>query len=102
MWLTSDAPADPEDDTVIDKHGEDTQNNAVKMMMHAIQIEDEEAQHDAVHQMIQIPHHRTIGSWAESKLANGKPLFQILMEIVDNIHFEWTEDKQTKLEALVE
>jgi hypothetical protein len=78
MWLISGAPEDPEDDTVIDKDSEDILNNVVKRIMHAIQTDDEEAQQHAVHQMIQIPYHRTLKRWAESILANGKPPFQTL------------------------
>jgi hypothetical protein len=52
MWLFSGAPEDPEDDTVMEKHGAEALCSAVKSLMHAIRSTDEEAQQDAVHRMI--------------------------------------------------
>jgi hypothetical protein len=77
MWLFCGAPEDPEDDTVMDRHGVDALYSAVKSLMHAIRTEDEEAQQDAVHQMIQIAKPWTIRRWSESKLAKGQPLVRI-------------------------
>jgi hypothetical protein len=54
MWLFSNVPEDPEDDTVIDQHGADVLYSSVKSLMHAIRTEDKEAQQDAAHWMIQI------------------------------------------------
>jgi len=54
MWLFSGAPDDPEDEIVKKKHGADALYSAVKSVMHAIQTEDNEAQQDAGHRMIQI------------------------------------------------
>jgi len=54
MWLISGAPDDSKDDTVIEEHGANALHSAVKSLMHAIRTEDEEAQQDAVHWMIQI------------------------------------------------
>jgi hypothetical protein len=54
MWLFAGAPADPEDDTVMETHGAEALYSAVKSLMHDIRTDDEEAQQDAVHQMIQI------------------------------------------------
>jgi len=54
MWLFSGAPENPEDETVMEKHGADVLYSAVKSLMHAIRNEDQEAQQDAAHQMIQI------------------------------------------------
>jgi len=36
MWLFSGAPEDPEDDTVMEKHGAEALYSAVKSLMHAI------------------------------------------------------------------
>jgi len=54
MWLFSGAPEDREDETVKEKHGADALCSTVKSLMHAIRTEDEEAQRDAAHRMIQI------------------------------------------------
>ena len=53
MWLFSPVPEDPENDTVMEKHGAEALYLAVKSWMHAIQTKDEEAQQDVVHRMIQ-------------------------------------------------
>jgi len=102
MWLFSGAPDDPEDETVKEKHGADALYSAVKSLMHAIRTEDEEAQQDAAHRMIQIAKPWTIRRWSESKLANGKPLVRIPKENAHLIDLEWTEDEQAKLKTLVE
>jgi len=54
LWLLSGVPEDPEDDTVMEQHGADARNSAVMSLMHGIGTEDQEAQHDAAHRMIQI------------------------------------------------
>jgi hypothetical protein len=70
--------------------------------MHAIQTDGEEAQQNAAHRMIQIVTPEMIRRWSESKLANGKPLVQILKENAHLIELEWTEDDPAKLKALME
>jgi hypothetical protein len=45
--------------------------------MHAIWTEDEEAQQDAAHRMIQIAKPWTIRRWSELRLGNGKPLLRV-------------------------
>jgi len=70
MWLFSGAPDDPEDDTVMAKHGAETLYSAVKSLMHAVQTENEEAQQNAMHRMIQIAKPWMIRRWSESKLPN--------------------------------
>jgi len=92
MWLFPGPPDDREDETVKEKHGADALYSAVKSLMHAIRTEDEEAQQDAAHRMIQIAKPWTIRRWSESKLANGKPLVRILKENAHLIDLEWTED----------
>jgi len=44
----------------MEKHGAEALYSAVKSVMYAIRIEDEEAQQDAAHQMIQISKQWTI------------------------------------------
>jgi hypothetical protein len=102
MWLFSGAPEDPEDETVMEMHGADALYSAVKSLMHAIRTEDEEAQQDAAHRMIQIAKPWTIRRWSESKLANGKPLVRIPKENAHLVDLEWTEEEQAKLKTLVE
>jgi hypothetical protein len=102
MWLFSGAPENPEDETVMEKHGADALYSAVKSLMHAIRTEDQEAQQDAAHRMIQIAKPWTIRRWSESKLANGKPLVRIPKENAHLVDLEWTEDEQAKLKTLVE
>jgi len=65
MWLFSGVPEDPEDETVMEMHGTDALYSAVKSLMHAIRTEDQDAQQDAAHQMIQIATPWTIRRWSE-------------------------------------
>jgi len=102
MWQFSGAPDDPEDDTVMEKHGAEALYLAVKSLMHAIRTGNKEAQQDAAHRMIQIAKPRIIRRWSESKVANGKPLVWIVKENAHLIDLEWTEDEQAKLKTLVE
>jgi len=102
MWLFPGAPDDPEYDTVMEMDGAEALYSAVKSLMHAIQTENEEAQQDAAHRMIQIAKPWTIRRWSESKPANGKPLVLIPRENAHLIGLEWTEDEQAILKTLVE
>ena len=102
MWLFSVAPADPEDETVMEAHGADALYSAVKSLMHAIRTEDKDAQQDAAHRMIQIAKPWMIRRWSEWKLANGKPLLAILKQNAHLVELELTENKQAKLKTLVE
>jgi hypothetical protein len=70
--------------------------------MHAIRIEDQDAQRDAAHRTIQIANLWTIRRWSESKLANGNPLVQIPKENAHLVDLQLTEDEQAKLKSLVE
>ena len=54
MWLFSGAPEDPEDETVMEMHDADALYSTVKSLMHAILTEDQDAQQDAAHRLIQI------------------------------------------------
>jgi len=102
MRLFSGAPADPEDDTVMEKHGAEALYSAGKSLMHAIRTKDEEAQQDPAHRMIQIAKAWTIRRWSESKLANGKPLVRMPKDKAHLIDFKWTEEEQAHLKTLVE
>jgi hypothetical protein len=102
MWFFSGAPEDPEDETVMEKHSADALYSAVKSSMHAILTEDQDAQHDASHRMIQIAKSWTIRRWSESKLANRQPLVRIPKENAHLVDLEWTEEEQAKLKTHVE
>jgi hypothetical protein len=102
LSVFSGAPDDPEDDTVIAQHGADALYSAVKSLMHAIRTEDQEAQQDVAHRMIQILKPSTIRRWSESKLGNRNPLLRIPKENAHLVDLESTEDEQPKLQALVE
>jgi len=102
MWLFSGAPEEPEDETFMEKHGTEALDSAVKSLMHASRTEDQNAQPDAAHRMIQIAKPWTIRRWSESKLANGKPLVRIPKENAHLVDLEWTEEEQAKLKTLVE
>ena len=102
MWLFSGVPADPEDDTVMEKHGAEALYNAVKSLMHSNWTEDEEAQLDMAHQMIQIAKLRRIRRWSKSKLANGKPRIWLPKEDAILIDLELTENEQAILKTHVE
>jgi hypothetical protein len=73
----SGAAEDPQDETVMAKHGTDALYCAGKSFMHAIRTEDQHAQQDTAHRMIQIAKPWTIRRWSEATLGNGKPLVQI-------------------------
>ena len=101
MWLFSGAPEDLEDDTVIEMHGADALYSAVQSLMRAIWTEDQDAQQDAAHRMIQIAKPWMIRRWSELKLTNGKPVVRIPKENAHLVDLEWTEDEQAKLKTLV-
>jgi hypothetical protein len=70
MWLFSRAHEDPEDHTVMQQDGAEASYSAVKSLMHAIWTEDENAQQDAAHWMIQNAMSWMIRRWPEWRLAN--------------------------------
>jgi len=70
--------------------------------MHAMRTEDEEAQQDAAHRMIQIAKPWMMRRRSELKLANGKQLARIPKQNAHLIDLEWTEDEPANLKALVE
>jgi len=77
MWQFSGAPADHEDDRVIEKHVAEALNSAVKSLIQVIWTDDEDARHDAEQRMVLITKARTRWSTSESKLPNAKPLISI-------------------------
>jgi len=93
IWLIPGAPEDPVDETVVAEHGAEALYSAVKSLMHAIRTEEEEAQLDAVHWMIQIAKSWTIRWWLESKFANGKPPVRIPTENIHRIDLKWTDEE---------
>jgi len=101
MWLFSGAPEDPEDDTVMEKHGAEALYSAVKSLMHAIRTIDDEDQQDVPHRMIQIAKRWTIRQWSESKLTNAKRHVRIPKEKAHLIDLKWTEEEQAHLKTLV-
>jgi hypothetical protein len=102
MWLISGAPEDPVDDIVMEKHGAEALNSAVKSWMHAIRTKDEEAHQHVAHKMIYIVKSCTIRQWSETKLANGKPLDRTPKVNAHLIDLRWNEEKQEHLKSLVE
>jgi len=60
MWLFSGAPEHPEDETVMDMHGADALDSAVKSLMHVIWTADQNTQQDVAHRMIKIANPWTI------------------------------------------
>jgi len=97
MWLISGVPEDAADEAVMEKHGAKALYSAVQSLMPAIQTEDQDAQQDAAHRMIQIALPWTIRRRAESKLANGNPLIRIPKENAHLVDLEWPEEEQAKL-----
>jgi hypothetical protein len=80
MWLFSGAPEDPEDETVMEKHGAKVLYPTGKSLKYAIWTEDQDAQQDVAHQTIQIAKPWTIRRWPESTLAKWKRLVSIVEE----------------------
>jgi len=92
--MLSGAPEDPQDDTVMEKHGAKALDSAVRCFMHVIRTEDEHAEQDAAHQMFQIAKPWTMRRWSVWDLANAKPLVRILKENAHLVDFKWTEEEQ--------
>ena len=70
MWLFPGTPEDPEDETLMERHGAEALYCTVKSLMHPIRTDEEVAQQAAAHRTIQIASPWTIRRWTESKLAN--------------------------------
>jgi len=96
-WLYSGVSDDSADNTVTEKHGAKALYSTVKGLIHAIRTANEEAQKDAVHQIIRIAKPWTIRRWMELKLPNEKPLILIPKESIHHIDLEWNENEQAKL-----
>jgi len=71
-------------------------------LMQAIWTEDEEAQQDAAHQIIQIPKPWTIRRWLELTVGIGKGLVQIRKENTHLIDLKSTKEVHQKLQTMVE
>jgi hypothetical protein len=102
MWLFSGESEDSEDETAMEMHGADALYSTVKSLMNAIWTEDRDAQQDAAHRMIPNAKPWTIPRRSESNLVNGKPLVRIPKDYAHLVDLEWTEDKHSKLNTLVE
>jgi len=102
MWLFPGVPEDPENETVMEMHGANALYSAVKSLMHAIRTEDQDAQQNAAHRMIQIAKPWTICRCSESKFGNENPPVRIPKEIAHLVDLERTEDEQASLKTLVE
>jgi len=102
LWLFSGASDNPEDDTVMEKHGKEALYSAVKSLMQAIHTEDKEAEQDAVHQMIQIAKRWTIKQWYESKLASTKPVNLMRNANAPLIDVDSSEERLANLTTQVE
>jgi len=101
MWLFSGVPEDPEDDTVMEKHGAEALYSAVKSLMHANWTKNEEAEQDVAHRMIQIANLWTIRWWSKLTLTNSNTLVLIEKENSHHIDLRWTEEEQAHLKTLV-
>jgi hypothetical protein len=102
MWLLSGTPDNREANMVMEQHESDALYSTVKSLMHAIHTQDEGAQQDAAHRMIQIAKPCMTKRWSESKHTNAKPLMRLPKENPHLVVLEWTEDEQPKLKDLVE
>jgi hypothetical protein len=71
LLLFPGAPENPEDDTVMEKHGAEELHSAVKSSIYAIYTKDTEYQHYLAHRMIQTAKPLTIRWWSVSTLATG-------------------------------
>jgi hypothetical protein len=95
-------PEDPEDNTVMEKHGAEALYSTVMCLMHAIRTSDKHGQQDAALRMIQITKPWTIRKRSESKLAKEKPHDPLLKQNAHLVVLEWTEDDQIQLKTHVE
>jgi len=102
MCLISGVPEDPEDETVMEMHGADALYSALKSLMHAIWTENQDAQQDGAHWMIQLAKPWKIRRWSESELTNRNPLLCIPQENAHLVDLEWNEDEEAKLTTRVE
>jgi hypothetical protein len=102
MWLFSVVPDNPENDTLIEKHGADVLYSAMKRLLDATWTEDDQAQQNTAHQMIQITKPWMIRMWLELNHANRNPPLQIPKMYALLFDLESTEAEQAQLKALVE
>ena len=88
MWVFSGVPGNTEDEIGMEMDGADAMYCTVKSIMHPIRTEDEQANQDPVHRMIQIAKPWTIRRCSELRLANRTPLVRIPMENANLIDLE--------------
>jgi hypothetical protein len=89
-------------DTVMEMYGANARYSAVKSFMHSILTEDQDAQLNAAHRMIQISKLCTIRRWSDSKHMNGKPVVRLVQRNTHLVDLKWTEEEQATLKTLVE
>jgi len=73
-WLFQGAPADPENETVMEKDGADTLYSIVTSLMHAIRTDYEDPLEDVACQMIHIAKPLSTRRWSVLKIVNGTTL----------------------------
>jgi len=101
MLLFSDTTEDAQHRTVMEEHSTEALYSTLKSLIHAIRTEDQDAQQDAAHRMIQIAKPWTKRRYSESKSTHGKPLVRIPKKNAHLVDLEWTEEEQAKLKSLV-
>ena len=75
--LFSGAPIRPEDKTLMELHGAEAFQVAVRSLTQGIRSDDDEAQKAAAKQIIRIAKPWTIWRCSESKLADGEPFVKM-------------------------
>lgn len=84
--MCSAAPDGPNDDSIIQYNADKVLYSSANSGMHAICIEDNEAQQDAAHRIINIEHPSTIRRWSEVKVIQGITVVRIPKEKVNHVH----------------
>jgi hypothetical protein len=86
----------------METHGAETLYYAVNSLMLVIWAEDEEAQLDKAHWMVQTATCQMIWKQLECQLLNGNPLMCVLKGNLYLVDLELTKVDQARLKALVE
>jgi hypothetical protein len=101
IWLFSGAPIRPEDKILMELHGAEAFQVAVRSLTQGIRSDDDEAQKAAAEQIIRIAKPWTIRRWSESKLADGEPLVKMPKVNQHIVNLTWTTAEQQTLQQLV-
>ncbi|KAF8536335.1 hypothetical protein BDD12DRAFT_890450 [Trichophaea hybrida] len=101
IWLFSGPPIRPEDKTLMELHGADALQVAVRSWTQGIRSDDNEAQKAAAKQIIRIAKPWTLRRWSESKLANGEPLVKMPKAKEHIVNLTWTTAEQQNLQQHV-